>query len=248
MNLFEIIGIAIGLAMDAFAVALATSVRLGIPNAHQIFRFSFHFGLFQAMMPVIGWYLGSFFQHFIADYDHWVAFALLSFIGGKALLEINGKKGKGKKDRKDSIGIESNGSLEVLDDSPTASSQDKLAFEPGQPPQPLTHIAHKTDTTNTSSLDTTYDRKADPTKGSSLVILSIATSIDALAVGLSLAMLGVSIWLPVAIIGIITAGLTLCGMLIGARLGLKFGRTMEIVGGLVLIGIGIKIVVEHLGG
>jgi putative Mn2+ efflux pump MntP len=87
----------------------------------------------------------------------------------------------------------------------------------------------------------------DPTRGWSLLVNSVATSIDAFAVGLSFAWLAVEIWYPAAVIGVITAGLTFVGMRLGAALGARFGRVMEVVGGLVLIGIGVRIVIEHLG-
>jgi manganese efflux pump family protein len=185
MNPFVMIGIAVGLAMDAFAVAIASSVVLGRVSARQVFRFTFHFGLFQALMPILGWLLGRSVAGYISTWDHWAACALLTVIGVKAIYQA-------------------------------------LA----QPPD---------------------DRApADPTRGYSLVMLSVATSIDALAVGLSFAMLGVPVWIPSAVIGVITGALTALGMLLGSRLGQRFGTRMEIIGGCVLIAIGVKIVFEHL--
>lgn len=186
MNPLVMVGIAVGLAMDALAVATAASVALGRVNGRQVFRFAFHFGLFQAMMPVLGWWLGRGVAGYISTWDHWAACALLSFIGIKAIYQA--------------------------------------LFNKQENAQP-----------------------ADPTRGYSLIMLSVATSIDALAVGLSFAMLGVSIWLPSAVIGVITGTLTALGMLIGSRLGQRFGTRMEIIGGCVLIAIGVKIVFEHLG-
>jgi len=185
LDYYVIIGIALGLALDAFAVAIGTSICLGKVSWRQTFRLGWHFGLFQALMPVLGWIAGLTVADLIRAWDHWVAFALLITIGGKAVYEALQKK---------------------EDACPTF----------------------------------------DPTKGWSLVILSVATSIDALAVGLSFAALDVRIWAPAVVIGIVAAALTTVGMLAGARLGARFGRRMEAVGGLVLIGIGIKIVVEHL--
>lgn len=186
MSWLETIGIAIGVALDAFAVAIAASVILGGVTARQVFRLSFHFGLFQALMPLIGWLAGLHLQQYIAAYDHWAAFALLAFIGGRALWEykVNG--------------------------------------------------------------DTPAEKRGDPTRGGQLIVLAVATSIDALAVGLSFAMLSVSIWYPLLVIGLTTAALTMTGMLLGGRLGLRFGRRAELVGGLVLIGIGVKILLQHL--
>ena len=187
MSFFVILGIAVGLAMDTFAVAIATSVMLGRVTGHQLFRFSFHFGLFQAAMPVIGWLAGKSFVEYIQDYDHWVAFGLLAFVGGKA---IYGALTEGEEER--------------------------------------------------------ASEKSDPTRGLSLIILSVATSIDALAVGLSFGVLQVTIWYPVAVIGLVTAAITGAGMLVGGRLGARFGRRVEVLGGLILIGIGLKILAQHL--
>lgn len=185
MELIAILGTAVGLAMDAFAVALATSVSLGVVTRRQVFRFAFHFGLFQAMMPTLGWLAGRVINPYIQSWDHWVAFGLLSLVGGKAIYEA----------------------LWGDEDGPD---------------------------------------KSDPTRGWTLVALSVATSIDAFAVGLTFAMLRVAIWYPAAVIGIVTAALTTVGMLLGGRLGSRFGQRMEIAGGLVLIGIGVKILIEHV--
>ncbi|MFH1808547.1 MAG: manganese efflux pump MntP family protein [Pseudomonadota bacterium] len=186
MDLLTVVGIAIGLAMDAFAVAIATSVRLHPVTGHQVFRYSFHFGLFQALMPVLGWLAGSTIVEFVRAWDHWLVLALLGYVGGKMLMEAFGR-----------------------------------GDDEGAPVQ-------------------------DPTRGWSLIINSVATSIDAFAVGLSFAWLQVSVWYPAAVIGVITAAITLVGMQLGSRLGQRFGRIMEVVGGLVLIGIGVRIVIEHL--
>lgn len=171
--------------MDAFAVALASSIALGRPTGHQLFRLSFHFGLFQAFMPVIGWFAGRTVAVYVQAWDHWVAFGLLLAIGVKAITE-------------------------------------SLRF-------------HET-----------ASRCGDPTKGLSLVALSVATSIDALAVGLSFAMLEMQIWWPVLIIGIVAGILTLVGMRLGGRLGAKFGGRVGVLGGLILIGIGARILFQHL--
>ena len=185
MQAVEVLGTALGLAMDAFAVALATSATLGSVSRRQVFRFAFHFGLFQALMPTLGWLVGRIVDPYICDWDHWVAFALLAVVGGKAI----------------------HGAIWGDEDGPA---------------------------------------KSDPTRGWTLVALSVATSIDAFAIGLSFAMLRISIWYPALVIGLITAALTTTGMLAGGRLGNRFGQKMEIFGGLVLIGIGLKVVVEHM--
>ena len=153
-------------------------------TGRHLFRFGFHFGLFQALMPVLGWLAGVTVREQIGAFDHWLAFALLTLVGGKMLWEA----------------------CHGDDESPP---------------------------------------EGDPTRGLSLVMLSIATSIDALAVGLSLAVLGVTIWTPALVIGLIACILTICGMLLGRRLGRAWGTGVEIFGGLVLIGIGVKILIEH---
>ena len=184
MPLWEIVGIAVGLAMDATAVAIGASVLLGRVSGRQVFRFAFHFGLFQAGMPVLGWLAGRGIRELIAAWAPWVAFFLLLFIGGKAIVDV------------------------VRGDDSRAP--------------------------------------VDPTRGWSLVLLSVATSIDALAVGLSLAVLDVSIWMPCLVIGLVTAALTVVGMVGGARLGNRVGERVRVLGGVILIGIGVKILLEHL--
>lgn len=186
MSPLLIIGIGIGLSMDAFAVAIAASIALGKLSGRQMFRLSFHFGLFQAFMPIIGWFAGRGVGAWIVQWDHWVAFILLLGIGAKAIYEA----------------------LSTNDDE--------------------------------------EDEASDPTRGLKLVGLSTATSIDALAVGLSFALLDVNLVFPCICIGLITGSLTLVGMRMGSRLGLRFGSRVEIIGGLVLIGIGLKILIEHL--
>jgi manganese efflux pump family protein len=186
MSLLALISIAFGLAMDAFAVAIACGSRLERLSGRHLFRLSFHFGLFQFLMPIIGWFAGRQIERVVLAYDHWIAFALLAFIGGKMIKE----------------------SFSLQDESRPVS---------------------------------------DPTRKWSLVMLSVATSIDALAVGLSLALLQVQILWASIVIGIVAAGMTLIGMKFGRSLGNRFGHRMELVGGLVLVAIGVNIVVQHLG-
>lgn len=184
MSLVEIIVLAVGLAMDAFAVSLGVGTTQYARGYRASLRMSFHFGLFQALMPIIGWLAGTTIAPLISAVDHWVAFALLLFVGVRMICS-------------------------------------------GMNSEPET-------------------RRGDPTRGFTLVLLSVATSIDALVVGLSLAMLGVTIWYPVAVIGVITALLSLLGLRVGSRLGLRFGKVMEIIGGGVLILIGFRVLISHL--
>jgi len=187
VSLVEILAIAVGLAMDAFAVSLAGGAGGRLRSPRPAVRLAFHLGLFQFMMPVIGWYVGSRAAPMIESVDHWVAFALLALVGGRMV---------------------------------------RSGLRPDEDHSPM----------------------PDPSKGWNLVALSFATSIDALAVGLSLAMIGVAIWQPSVIIGVVTAVLSLIGIAVGGRVGRRFGPTVEILGGLILLGIGIRIVVTHLAG
>jgi putative Mn2+ efflux pump MntP len=185
MNSLLIVGIAFGLAMDAFAVSVASGIFIKDMTRRHIFRLAFHFGLFQALMPVLGWFAGSSFASHIHRWDHWVVFALLSFIGIKMAVE----------------GIR----------------------------------------------ETETPLKRDPSRGLLLISLSIATSIDALAVGLSFAMLNVDIWVPSLIIGLITGVLSTLGVLFGNRIGNRWQKTASICGGVILVAIGLKVLLSHLG-
>ena len=183
MNLIEVILIALSMAMDAFAVSVAAGTAGRLPK-RAVFRLSFHFGLFQFMMPVIGWFAGYSIAPLVSAVDHWIAFGLLVFIGSRMIRE---------------------------------------AFRPE---------AEKT--------------VKDPSRGLTLVMLSVATSIDALAVGFSLAMINVDIWYPSVMIGVITSAMSLAGIFLGRFFGKKLGPRMEIVGGLVLIFLGLRILVADI--
>ena len=184
MRLVEIVVVAVGLAMDAFAVSLAAGAGRHVSALRPAARLAFHLGLFQFLMPVVGWYLGTTLATAMAAFDHWVAFALLAFVGGKMVHES-------------STGHDAAGAV-------------------------------------------------DPSRGLTLVGLSVATSVDALAVGFSLAVLEVSIWVPSAVIGILTAALSALAIAIGSRVGPRLGQRTEMIGGLLLILIGLKILADHL--
>lgn len=184
MGTVTILGIAAGLALDAFAVAVVAGSVLPRLTARHYFRLSFHFGLFQALMPVLGWLAGSAAAAFVQSFDHWIAFGVLFVVGGKMLL-------KPAEERADAA-------------------------------------------------------RGDPTRGLTLVALAVATSIDALAVGFSLGLLDATILLPAAVIGLVAAGFTLCGMKLGRRVGKILGAWVQRAGGIVLIAIGTQILVRHL--
>ncbi|MDA8164167.1 MAG: manganese efflux pump MntP family protein [Desulfobacteraceae bacterium] len=185
MSLAAILLIALALAVDAFAVALAAGVGLPRVGVRRTFRLAWHFGFFQAAMNVIGWAAGLTIRPFMAAFDHWLAFFLLAAVGGRMIWE---------------------------------------ALREGE-----------------------AERHPDPTRGRTLVILSIATSIDSLAVGISFSLLAASIWRPALIIGLVAALLTGIGLHLGraVRTATPLGRRAEVLGGLVLVGIGLQILHEH---
>jgi manganese efflux pump family protein len=188
VGIFTLVMIGVGLSMDACAVAIAISATLRTPSRRQVFRLAFHFGLFQALMPLLGWLAGRSVGDFMASVDHWVAFGLLGFVGAKAIVAA----------------LRDQGDEQAVTD-----------FN-------------------------------DPSRGWSLVALSLATSIDAFAVGISFALLQVNVWYAATLIGVVTGALTVLAMILGGRLGARFGRRMEIVGGAVLIAIGVRILAQHL--
>lgn len=184
MDYIGILIIAVGLAMDAFAVSLGVGTNGSAKDNRSIFRLAFHFGIFQGLMTYLGWLAGTTISHWINRFDHWLALILLVFVGFNMI-----RSGLNKEI--DSV-------------------------------------------------------RANPTKGWQLVILSVATSIDAMAVGLSLALINTPILQASIIIGLVTLGLSLFGLLVGYKLGERFGKRMEIVGGLILIGIGLRILATHI--
>lgn len=188
MSLWELILIAVGISMDAFAVAVCKGLSMTKLNYRQGFIIALFFGVFQALMPFAGWLLGMRFNQYISAYDHWVAFVLLALIGGKMIMEACGKADE------------------------ESESFDKLNIW-------------------------------------ELFFLAIATSIDALAVGITFALLpDTNIWASVAFIGSITFALSFAGVIIGNRFGSKYKNRAELFGGIILVAIGFKILVEHLSG
>lgn len=183
MDIFTVILIAVGLAMDAFAVSIAKGIVIERRRRKSALLLASFFGGFQMLMPTIGYFAGLSFREVIVGIDHWIAFGLLSFIGSKMIYD-SARKDDGKKD-------------ETL-------------------------------------------------KLQSVVILSVATSIDALMVGLSFAFLQTSILDPILVIGLVTFSLSLAGFFFGCGLGRIFGNKIKIVGGLILIAIGLRMLLEHL--
>jgi putative Mn2+ efflux pump MntP len=185
MNPLLVLGIALALAMDCFAVSIGLSVRADGLSLRRSFRIAAHFGLFQFAMPLAGWLAGESLLRLIQGFDHWVAFGLLSFIGGRMIRE---------------------------------------SFETGD------------------------EAKPDQARTSRLIVLSLATSIDALAAGLGLGVIGGEILLPAAVIGAVSFMMTIVGAAIGPAVGRIVGKRAELVGGVVLIAVGLRILFEHLAG
>ena len=186
MDLLIIFGIGVALAMDCFAISVATGITVKSLHIAHALRIALFFGGFQAIMPTVGFYAGKGVAQFISGWDHWVVFAVLTFIGGRMIVE----------------------SFKI----------DRAPDESGR---------------NILNLFT-------------LFVLSIATSLDALAVGFSFALMRDAILVPVVVIGLVTFTMSLVGIAIGERLGHFFEKKIETFGGLILIGIGVKILLEHL--
>ena len=184
MGVVELLLLSIGLAMDAFAVSVCKGISMKKMNWKKAIIIGLYFGGFQALMPTIGYFLGSAFQSLITSIDHWIAFILLGIIGGGMIKESF-------EDDKENV-------------------NDDVSFK-------------------------------------TMIILAIATSIDALAVGITFAFLNVNLILAVSLIGIITFIISVIGTKIGNRFGDKYERKAEIVGGIILIFLGIKILLEHIG-
>lgn len=188
MGIAELLLIAVGLSMDAFAVSICRGLGMRRLNLRTAAVLALFFGGFQALMPLIGWALGSQFMWLIGPVDHWVAFVLLAFIGGKMLWGAFREEGE-------------DGGCE-----------------------------------DTSAIDLRE-----------FLVLAVATSIDALAAGISFAALNVDIVASVSLIGVITFALSLAGVAVGHFFGARYEKPASVVGGVVLILIGLKVLLEHLG-
>ena len=192
MGFLELLLLAIGLAMDAFAVSIGNGLSMKKQNPKAALAIAFSFGLFQALMPTIGYFLGSAFEDIIRQFDHFIALIFLGFIGGKMIFD-------GIKE----LTADKKGEAEEI-------SEFKLTF-------------------------------------GKLLIQAVATSIDALIVGVSFAALpDVNIWTAVLLIGVVTFAISLIGVFSGKKFGQLLGSKAEIFGGLILAGIGLKVFIEHV--
>ena len=184
MKIFEIIIIGIGLAMDAFAVSICKGLSMKKIDWKKALVIATYFGAFQALMPILGYFLGTTFSNLVESIDHWIAFILLTIIGGNMINE---------------------------------STDDELK------------------------------KRNDKIDIKTMLTLSIATSIDALAIGVTFSFFEVNIWLAIILIGLITFTLSIIGVCIGNKFGDMLQNKSELIGGVVLILIGLKILLEHLG-
>ena len=185
MGYIELTILAVGLAMDAFAVSICLGLNMHKVTLKNALTVGLYFGVFQAVMPLIGYFAGSLFADEIEEYDHWIAFALLLFLGARMIVS-----GLRKED----------------------GTAEETSLSPGK-----------------------------------MLPLAVATSIDALAVGISLAFIGESILPAVVLIGVITLALCMIGVRLGNVFGMRFRPVAEIAGGVILILIGLKILLEHCG-
>lgn len=185
----ELFLLGVGLSMDAFAVSVCKGLGMRKLNKKQALIIGLYFGGFQALMPFVGWLLGSQFQKYITSIDHWIAFILLGFIGGKMMIEA----------------VREWNEEEVVD-----------------------------------VMDAPIDHK-------NMLVLAVATSIDALAVGITFAFLGTPIVEAITIIGITTMVISIAGVVAGNFFGSRYKSKAEFIGGLILVLLGLKILLEHLG-
>jgi putative Mn2+ efflux pump MntP len=188
MTELEIWLLAVALAMDCFAVSIASGIILKRFDRHTVLTTAFLFGLFQGLMPLIGWWAAGTFSQYIKEFDHWIAMGILSFLGGRMIVE---------------------------------------------------------------SFKEEEERDFNPTSPKVMVTMAIATSIDALAIGISFACLGLggtSIVYPICVIGFVSFVFSLAGFTFGIRFGKSFAEKLraELIGGIILIIIGVKILAEHL--
>ena len=183
MTTLETILVSTALGSDAFAVGLGVGTRFC--EARQVFRLSFHFGLFQFLMPLVGWFIGQHTAGFTHTLGPWIAFVLLAFIGGR------------------------------------------MVYESLRQPEDAEETACK-----------------DPTKGLSLVLLAVATSLDALGVGFSLGLLGKGLLVAAVCIGLTAGFMTWAAMKLGNRLSRQIGRRMETLGGIILLAIAVKLLIS----
>ena len=187
MTLLEIFLVAIGLSMDAFAVAICKGLAMPQINKKQTLLIGAYFGVFQALMPLAGWLLGSQFAGYVTKLAPWIAFVLLAWIGGSMIWES------------------------------LSQGEEDGAPEPAE-------LRHR-----------------------ELLMLAVATSIDALATGVTFQLTGTNIWMTISLVGCTTFLFSLLGVKVGSTFGAKYQSKAELIGGVILVLMGVKILLEHLG-
>lgn len=234
MGFVELLLIGVGLSMDAFAVAVCKGLAMKRVNYRHALVIALMFGGFQALMPLVGWALGTQFEQYITPVDHWIAFALLAFIGGKMLWEaLHGEAETG-----DGAAAEGEAGTEAVGTS-SGGTVGAGAEAAGM------SVVGATGGSGAARQATGEAKERLDMR--ELVLMAIATSIDALAVGITFAFLQVDIVPAVALIGATTFALSLGGVVLGNQFGARFEKPASVVGGVVLILIGLKILLEHLG-
>lgn len=228
MGITELLLLSVGLAMDAFAVSIGNGLSMKKRNIRAALAIALSFGVFQAAMPLAGYFLGTAFEDIIRQFDHYIALIFLGFIGGKMIWDGIKELSESKRER-----IES-GAEKAAD---------------GEDKDSLVKTAEGTEKADLNK------KKSVAEKGSgefrltlgTLLIQAVATSIDALIVGVSFAALpDVNIWSAVGLIGVITFAISLSGVFFGKKFGQLLGSRAEVFGGIILVGIGLKVFIEHM--
>ena len=258
MYIWELILIAVSLSADAFAVSMCRGLEMRRVNVRHAFVIALFFGLFQAAMPVIGYFAAKLVADYITAYDHWIAFCLLALLGAKMIYDGIKEGAEERKRRKEARDV-------------TAPA---LPCPAGEKTETAANLAATANLAETAAPDLTEAAAANGQgaeaegnvqaasacackgKGGAtgerldvkkLLVMSVATSIDALAIGVTFAFLDVNLWLAVSLIGGITFALSLGGVFLGHCIGAKFKDKATVIGGAVLVLIGLKILLEHLG-
>lgn len=243
MGFVELLLIGVGLSMDAFAVAVCKGLAMKRVNYRHALVIALMFGGFQALMPLVGWALGTQFEQYITPVDHWIAFALLAFIGGKMLWEtLHGEAETG-----DGAAAEEEAGTEAVGTSGAGAAATEAEAAEAANAGAANAGAAAIGATGGSGAAQTSGEAKEQLDMRELVLMAIATSIDALAVGITFAFLQVDIVPAVALIGATTFVLSLGGVVLGNQFGARFEKPASVVGGVVLILIGLKILLEHLG-
>jgi len=227
--MMELLLVAVGLSMDAFAVAVCRGLAAGGSRTGHAVITGLFFGGFQALMPLAGYLLGAQFRDYITPVDHWIVFALLSLIGLNMIRESRSKCCNSACDA---------GNESLYGPGPISTSGPK----PGKPldPRHATSYGMKPGNRSLPKPGKSFDLRT-------MLAMSVATSIDALAVGVSFAFLNADILRAVSVIGMTTFILSALGFKIGSVFGTRFKSRAEAAGGIILIAMGLKILVEHLG-